>query len=423
MTHSGSENTPGKKEESGPLVIKAGSVSVKIYRTKNRDGILFTVSHYTPDRGRQRTNFRKLDDAKREAQRIATKIHNGETEALKLTNVDRSAHVRASSFLRPHNRTIDMAAQEYAEAAQLLAGTASILEAARFYIRHHPTQLPRKMVREVAVEMMKAKESDGMSARYISDLDSRFGRLCEKFGTVRISDVTTAELRNWIASLGLRHRSRNNFRACIVALFNFAKSRGYLAKQQPTEAEDLSKAKGPESPNGIFQPKEIANLLEHADESLVPYLAIGAFAGLRTAEIQRLSWSEVKLEQGHIEVTAGKAKTAQRRLVPIQPNLARWLEPYAQPTGLVCKLATINQKASAFSKSLKIDWPHNGLRHSYASYRLAQCKSAAEVSLEMGNSPQMVFRHYREVVTAVESQKWWTVAPLHEGKIVSLSPS
>ena len=417
----GVKTRTAQKKKAAPLAIKAGSVSVKIYRTKNRDGILFTVSHYTPDRGRQRTNFRKLDDAKREAQRIATKIHNGETEALKLTNVDRSAHVRASSFLRPHNRTIDMAAQEYAEAAQLLAGTASIVEAARFYIRHHPTQLPRKMVREVADEMMKAKEIDGMSTRYISDLDSRFGRLCEKFGTLRISDVTAAVLRDWLASLGLSHRSRNNFRACVVALFNFAKSRGYLPKQQPTEAEDLSKAKGAESPIGIFQPKEIAKLLEHADESLVPYLAIGAFAGLRTAEIQRLSWCEVKLEYGHIEVTAGKAKTAQRRLVPIQSNLARWIEPYAEPSGLVCKLATVNQKASDFSKALKIDWPHNGLRHSYASYRLAQCKSAAEVSLEMGNSPQMVFQHYRELVTPAESQKWWAVAPLQDGNIVSLS--
>ena len=341
----GVKTRTAQKKKAAPLAIKAGSVSVKIYRTKNRDGILFTVSHYTPDRGRQRTNFRKLDDAKREAQRIATKIHNGETEALKLTNVDRSAHVRASSFLRPHNRTIDMAAQEYAEAAQLLAGTASIVEAARFYIRHHPTQLPRKMVREVADEMMKAKEIDGMSTRYISDLDSRFGRLCEKFGTLRISDVTAAVLRDWLASLGLSHRSRNNFRACVVALFNFAKSRGYLPKQQPTEAEDLSKAKGAESPIGIFQPKEIAKLLEHADESLVPYLAIGAFAGLRTAEIQRLSWCEVKLEQGHIEVTAGKAKTAQRRLVPIQSNLARWIEPYTQPSGLVCKLVSCSRDA------------------------------------------------------------------------------
>ena len=219
-----------RPKKAAPIVIKVGSVSVTIYRTKNRDGVLFTVSHYSPDRGRQRKNFRNLDEAKCEAQRIATKIHNGETEALKLTSVDRRAYVRAVSSLRPSKRTIDMAAQEYAEAAEILAGTASIVEAARFYIRHHPTQLPGRSVREVADEMLNAKDSDGMSARYISDMDSRFGRLCENFGNVRISDVTAADLRDWLASLGLSHKSRNNFRACIVALFNFAKSRGYLPK-------------------------------------------------------------------------------------------------------------------------------------------------------------------------------------------------
>ena len=119
-----------RPKKAAPIVIKVGSVSVTIYRTKNRDGVLFTVSHYSPDRGRQRKNFRNLDEAKCEAQRIATKIHNGETEALKLTSVDRRAYVRAVSSLRPSKRTIDMAAQEYAEAAEILAGTASIVEAA-----------------------------------------------------------------------------------------------------------------------------------------------------------------------------------------------------------------------------------------------------------------------------------------------------
>src|SRR5947208_15111694 len=48
-----------------------------------------------------------------------------------------------------------------------------------------------------------------------------------------------------------------------------------------------------------------------------------------------------------------------------------------------------------------IRWKHNALRHSHASYRLAEVKNAAQVSLKMGNSPKMVFRHYRELVTDV----------------------
>ena len=50
---------------------------------------------------------------------------------------------------------------------------------------------------------------------------------------------------------------------------------------------------------------------------VVPMLAIGAFAGLREAEIRRLDYSEVDLARGHIEVKAAKAKSAERRIVPI----------------------------------------------------------------------------------------------------------
>jgi len=37
-------------------------------------------------------------------------------------------------------------------------------------------------------------------------------------------------------------------------------------------------------------------------------------------------------------------------------------------------------------------WESNAVRHSYRSYRLAQCQDAANISLEMGNSPQIGLR-------------------------------
>ena len=58
---------------------------------------------------------------------------------------------------------------------------------------------------------------------------------------------------------------------------------------------------------------------------LVPFLAIGACAGLRHAEILRFDWADVDLAGGHIEVKAAKAKTASRRLVPTTKNLRQWL--------------------------------------------------------------------------------------------------
>ena len=41
---------------------------------------------------------------------------------------------------------------------------------------------------------------------------------------------------------------------------------------------------------------------------------------------------------GPIEITAGKSKTRQRRLVEICPALAVWLEDFRQLTGKVCPI-------------------------------------------------------------------------------------
>lgn len=60
-------------------------------------------------------------------------------------------------------------------------------------------------------------------------------------------------------------------------------------------------------------------------------LALGAFAGLRDAEIKRLDWSVIDLRRGSVELKAGKAKTARRRIIHIQPNLAAWRLAFVRP--------------------------------------------------------------------------------------------
>ena len=76
-------------------------------------------------------------------------------------------------------------------------------------------------------------------------------------------------------------------------------------------------------------------MLAAAPDSFKPVLAIQAFAGLRSAEVMRLDWQNVKLARGHIEITAANAKTASRRIVPILPNLAAWLKDAAKKSGKI----------------------------------------------------------------------------------------
>ncbi|MDQ6859586.1 MAG: tyrosine-type recombinase/integrase [Verrucomicrobiota bacterium] len=155
---------------------------------------------------------------------------------------------------------------------------------------------------------------------------------------------------------------------------------------------------------------------------MLPFFAIGAFAGLRSQEIMRLDWSDIRFEQGLIEVAAAKAKTASRRLAPLLPALAAWLLPLRQRSGHVVGYTRNDMLCEArqqFCKSgikvrdelFQFTWKPNALRHSYASYRLADIKNAARVALEMGNSPAMLFRNYRELVTEQQATVWFGVLP------------
>ena len=52
------------------------------------------------------------------------------------------------------------------------------------------------------------------------------------------------------------------------------------------------------------------------------------------------------------------------------------------------------------------------------SRRLADVKSAAQVALEAGNSPQMIFKHYRELVTDEQAKAWFSIMPSEPANIL-----
>ena len=84
-------------------------------------------------------------------------------------------------------------------------------------------------------------------------------------------------------------------------------------------------------------PEEASRLLASSPDSLLPYLAIGFFAGIRRAELERLNWREVKLDQGFVEVSAKNSKTARRRLARSEPNLDAWIRPTPRKVAHFCQ--------------------------------------------------------------------------------------
>jgi len=466
-----------EKKPTFPIRVKVGHTIVKIYKTQSNGCDQFVVTHYLGTK-RIRKVLADLELARTEAETIATKLSQGELNVLELKNEDRLSYVRAKVALEPTGVPLEMAAIEFAAAFKLLEGSTSVLDAVRSFVKTHPPRMPRKAVPEVVVELLDAKTADGASDVYVKDLRLRLKKFVDKFPG-QISLITTSEVDEFLRTLivkgngqhahKLSGRSRNNYRRAIGTLFKFAQGRGFLAKGElPVTA--VARAKVVEGEIEIFTVEEMTRLLQHADEELIPFLAIGAFAGLRHAEVGRLDWSEVRFDDDLIEVKASKAKTASRRLVPMSDNLKQWLLPLRKKHGAVCPFVNMtkqvlwltNRVDRAWRKELgalpetvaegeaaankpkgwrrgkgdKTDrrkkredgderafkWKHNALRHSYISYRVAQTQDVAKVSLEAGNSPQMIFKHYRELVRPKDAEAWFAIRPgaEGEGKVVEL---
>jgi integrase len=393
-------------------IVKIGSARVFIYRESRRRYPRFTVTHYRLDgekRIRFRQSFSSLERARFEATRIATALARGEADILKLTSGDRTAYLHSIAALRPLGIPLHVAIEEYVEARRHAAG-ASLVAAVREYSQRHAGAPVPKPIAEVVKEFVAAKEQDGMSVRYLQTLRSHLNRFSGHF-QMNIATVTAAQIEDWLRRTKRGPRTRNNIRLSLITLFRFAKARGYLPRTLPSEADHVAKANDRGGKIGILRPEQLAGLLKAGNEEAQLYLALGAFTGLRRSELLRLHFEDIRFERLKIDIGKDKAKTASRRLVPIAPNLLQWLAPYRERTGRVFASGRAVDRTIADAKAVGVEWPNNVLRHSYATYRLAQCQDAARVALEMGNSPAMLFRNYRELADEQDAASWFSIVP------------
>jgi integrase len=352
---------------------------------------------------RGRKFFKTKAEAEAERLRQITTLERHGREAVGLPPGELSAIIEARKKLAKQGKTIDDSATFYLD----------YLERIR---RCNVT------VAELAKEVLEAKHKDGMSAIYIADLKKRFATFCADFGNRPIAAITVEELDNWLRNLNCGPKSRANYRANIGVMFSYAERRRVIDSNPVLRT---AQPKLVDKPPEIFSVDELAALLSAASKrapDMVPMLAIAAFAGIRDSEIKRLDWSEVEQKRGHIEVKASKAKSARRRIVEMQPNLREWLRPFAKLTGPVVPV-NARKKLDLICEATKLArWARNGLRHSFASYRLAAIQDAPRVASELGHtSPKMLYSTYRELVLPEEAERYWQIRPDKAANVVAFS--
>jgi integrase len=338
----------------------------------------------------------------------ATKVASGKPDVHVLTGNDLLVYRRAMEALCSTGIDLDVAATQYAHAFQLLNG-ASLTEAVGVYVRQKQSAIQLKLVSEVADEMIKTKQEKGRSFLYLKDLRLRLARIAKAFPRP-LAEITAVEIDKYLASLKCAPRTRNNFRLVFGTLLKFGQRRGYVPKDHPG-ISTIEKSTQPSDEVIVFTPEEMRSLLQNAKPSLIPVIAIAGFAGVRPEEIKRLDWADINLKQRHIEIKSSKAKTRTRRLIPISRNLRAWLMPHFKTSGSVCSHVNLGNQFGKLARRAKIKWKRNALRHGFISYRLAQTRNIAGVSLEAGNSARIIERCYLKCVTSADARRWFNIYP------------
>jgi integrase len=228
---------------------------------------------------------------------------------------------------------------------------------------------------------------------------------------------------------GMTPAVRNAFLRNLRAVLNFGVKRGWLETNPIAKLDFETVRKGeivtltPDEAEGLMR------ATEKNDPGLLPYHALGLFAGIRPHELQRLDWRHVDLIEGHIEIAATVSKTGRRRIIDIEPNLADWLNHYIANYGEAVDKVTptlnLRSRLREIRKAAGLDdWTQDVMRHSYASFWLAQHGDINRLTLHLGHeSAHMLWKHYHKAAKRKDAELYWKIMPCDVGekKIVPIA--
>ena len=339
-----------------------------------------------------RRHFKLKSDAQTFLEQKAVEIENHGTAAGSLNERERSEYLECREALRPYG--------------------VSLREAVRMLKPQLAQRNQSCLVPDAVAELLKAKQADGLSQRYLKDLGTRLGIFAREFPDTLVSGFDTARIDDWLRGLAHKPITRNNYRRILGVFFSFAVGRKWTLSNPVVQS---SKAKEQPQKVGILQPEQAKRLLDAADEEILPAVALGLFAGLRPeSEIWRMDWRHIDLKGKLIDVELSKTETG-KRFVRMEQNLVEYLTPHAKASGSVSpsgdRYYQLLKKACSEANIDK--WPADCLRHSFGSYHFAHFKNIGLTMAEMGHTnPKTFLKHYRERVKPEIAASFWRLAPV-----------
>jgi integrase len=321
------------------------------------------------------------------------------------------ADMEAGASARPDATAAQWAYFQQCE--KMLPEGVPLIKAVEWFVKHGLKSAPisEVTVKEVVEGFIASRKSSGRSARYLQTLKYDLEKVSKALRKP-IASVTVTELDMVLRGIS-NPRTRKNLRCSIVSCWRWARSKGWLPQDKTTAADLTDSPEIPGKDPEIIGPADLEKALRKAESDerlskIIPYLTLAAFAGIRSAEIGRMTWEDnINLDTGVIILGSSITKTKRRRVIRMEPVLKAWLEAH-RGAGKILSAARPHKLLAEVKPAA---WPHNALRHSAVSYLMALHRNAALVAEQCGHTEAQLQASYKAAVTPDQALLWFNVQP------------
>lgn len=309
-------------------------------------------------------------------------------------------------------------------ALKLLPDGVSLTDAARTWVQSSQGPAIREtLVRDALEQIIAEKAALDRRGRTQESYRDHVGKFLRDSGakdTLLVHEVTTEQIKAWLHRCGYRGKTWNGYRTSLHAFWAWAQREGMCGENPAAGIPKASVRREIPVCMPVVDVKTVLEAFACHDPELVPYYACGFFAGIRTAELDRMDsdcWQD-----GLIHIGPRQAKTGQQRYVTIQDVLAAWLDQFPPPES--GRLRVVNHRRRYRSVLAKIrasrpdfEWPRNAMRHSFASYHLAFFRNSTLTAHELGHkSPALLYSTYRTLAKEENGREFFAIMPPKQAK-------